>query len=541
MRPSLRALAVTVAFLGGGSLAGGLLGDRVRADADPEDRELRSFNRILAVVEDHYVGKLDSEAMVEEAIQGMVRTLDPHSNYLDRDQYSEMKDDQRGKFYGLGIQINKRGPEAPLTIIAPIDGTPASRAGLQAGDIIYKIEGEETQELTVQQAVRKLKGDKGTKVTITIQRPGDDKPFDVTLVRDEIPTHSVTVAVMLADDVGMVRISNFTSTTSQDLDEAIKKLSTKGMRKLILDLRGNPGGLLEQAVGVSERFVPAGKMVVYTRGRVAGADQDYPASKGVERVELPMVVLVSHNSASASEIVAGAIQDHDRGLIVGETTFGKGLVQRVIQLRNGGALALTTAKYYTPSGRLIQREYADRDDYFLDAEEEDAEGNPVEPTTEGREIRHTDSGRVVYGGGGITPDYVVHSEKFPAIVGKMLRDNLLFDYAVRYVAAHPDLKAAPPADAKFVEEFKAFLVAKKFEYEPAAFDADKDLILRRARAQIARLKWGTDAEALILAESDPQVRKALTLFDEAARLAQEGAAAREQQATRLDAEPEDGR
>lgn len=536
MRPSLRrGLLLAVLFLGGGSLVGGLLGGGANAQADRPQNPIRNFGRILALVEDNYVGKTDSEQLVGSALQGMLRTLDPHSNYLDAESYSEMRDEQRGKFYGLGIQITKRGPDKPLTIIAPIDGTPAQRAGLQPGDVIARIEGEDTIGLTVQQAVRKLKGDRGTKVTVTIQRTGEPDAFDVTLVRDEIPTHSIPVAFLVEPGVGLVRISNFTSTTSTELDEAIAKLRESGMEKLILDLRSNPGGLLEQAVAISERFIPAGKMIVYTRGRVPGSDQDYLARKGAPRIDMPLVVLVNRSSASASEIVSGAIQDHDRGLVVGETTFGKGLVQRVIPLKDGGALALTTAKYYTPSGRLIQRDYSNLEDYF-DPEFDEDEGAPVLEDEGEREVRHTDAGRTVLGGGGITPDYVVHQEKDPILLSRMSRDNLLFDFAVRWVAAHPDLERDFTVGDDVLGELRAFLRSRNFEYDEAAFETNKNLVALRVRAQVARVKWGADAESLVLASGDPVVQKAVTLFDEAKKLAEAGELGRrekERQAAQL--------
>ncbi|HJQ98101.1 MAG TPA: S41 family peptidase [Candidatus Polarisedimenticolaceae bacterium] len=522
-------VVLTVLFLGGGCLIGGLLASHAEVEADKTATQVRTFGRILALVEDNSVGKIESKDMVENAIQGMLHTLDPHSNYLNKEAYSEMKDEQRGSFYGLGIQITKRGPDKPLTILAPIDGTPASKAGLQPGDVISKIEGQDTIDLTVQDAVRKLKGEKGTKVTITIQRPGEENtaPFDVTLFRDEIPTKSIAHAFMLQPNVGLVRISNFTSTTTSELDDAIEALKAKGMTRMILDLRQNPGGLLDQAVGVSSRFIPEGKLVVYTRGRIPGSDQDYTA-KGEERTDVPLVVLVDHSSASASEIVSGCIQDHDRGLVVGATTFGKGLVQRVIPLRDGGALALTTAKYYTPSGRLIQRDYSDLDDYFLDPELEEDGQAALEHTFGNREERKTDSGRIVYGGGGITPDYMVTNDKEPLVLSRMRRENQLFDFAVKYVAGHPNLKPDFAADDAMMKSFREFLSSRKFKMEDGAFDKDKKAIETRLRSQIARVKWGVEAETKVLAEGDAQVQKALTLFEEAAKLAQAGDAGRKQ-------------
>jgi len=520
-RSTRRTVGLTVLFLGGGCLLGGLAPSRVEADADKSSAQVRTFGHILALVEDNSVGKANSEDLVGDAIQGMLHTLDPHSNYLNREAYSEMRDEQRGMFYGLGIQISKRGPDKPLTIIAPIDGTPAARAGLQPGDVIAKIEGQDTNSLTVQDAVRKLKGEKGTKVTITIQRPGEDAGFDVTLLRDEIPTHSIAHAFLVKPTVGLVRISNFTSTTTSELDEAIVKLKTQGMQRLILDLRSNPGGLLDQAVGVASRFIPEGKLVVYTRGRIAGSDQDYTA-KGDQRTTAPLVVLVDHSSASASEIVSGCIQDHDRGLVVGETTFGKGLVQRVYPLRDGGALALTTAKYYTPSGRLIQRDYTDLDDYFLEGELGDDSLVTPGADAPSREVRRTDSGRTVFGGGGITPDYVVKGDKEPLVLSRMRRENLFFDYAVRYAAAHPDAKPDFVVDDAVIKDFQAFVEARQFKYDAAALEAARKTLELRLRSQIARVKWGAEAESKVLAEGDNQIQKALTLFEEAAKLAEAG-------------------
>ncbi len=516
-RSSVRTYGVVVLVLAASCVLGGLVGGPAQAEGESAaDLKRRDFARTLALVEDNYAGKVDSEDLVEDAIQGMLRTLDPHSNFLDRETYSEMKDEQRGKFFGLGIQITKRGPDKPLTIIAPIDGTPASRAGLHAGDIIYKIEGEETMDLTVQQAVRRLKGDKGTKVTITIQRPGDEKPFDVTLIRDEIPTKSIPVAFALQNSVGFIRISNFTATTAKELDAALKRLQEQQVTRLLLDLRGNPGGLLDQAVQVSERFLAPGKLVVYTRGRIAGSDQNYVAQKGVERTDLPLIVLVDHSSASASEIVSGAIQDHDRGLVVGESTFGKGLVQRVIPLSDGvTAVAVTTAKYYTPSGRLIQRDYSDLDDYFLDPETSlPQDDSPAAP----REVWHTDSGRVVYGGGGITPDHIAKAKRASTFLSRLVRENLLFDFAIRYLAAHPGIEGELAVNDSVLEEFRKFLESRKASFTDEDLKNDREDLSLRLRAQVARVRHGAESEIRVLIEGDVQVQKALTLFDEAARL-----------------------
>jgi carboxyl-terminal processing protease len=518
-----------------GGLLGGLLGTGAQADPQKPEDELWTFGRILSLVEDQYVGETDSKELVEDAIDGLLQTLDPHSSYLNPEAFAEMRDEQRGKFSGLGIQITKRGPDKPLTIIAPIDDTPAYRAGLQSGDVISKIEGTATMDLTVHEAVRLLKGDKGTQVTITIDRPGSTEAFEVTIERDDIPIESIRVAHMLQDDVGFVRISNFTSTTADELDLAIERLEQEGMSRLLIDLRGNPGGLLEQAVQVSERFIPAGELVVYTRGRIPGADQDYVAKRGVERVDLPLILLVNNSSASASEIVSGAIQDHDRGLVVGETTFGKGLVQRVIPLRNEGALAVTTAKYYTPSGRLIQRDYSDLEEYYLsraqeeipsDVELEDSEPAVEEAEEEPGEVYFTASGRKVYGGGGIRPDYIVESPKAPTVLIGLLRENLIFDFAVSYVNSHPSLSRDFDLSPAMLADFGKFLQRREHDYDVQEFKEHKDVIGMRLKAQIARVKWDQAAESRAFAEGDPQIQRALELFGEAEELARKGAEGR---------------
>ncbi len=525
-------LLVAVPLLAG-CLLGGLLGDRVRADAQQAEDGLWAFGRILALLEDEYVGETDSERLVESAIDGLLSGLDPHSNYLDIDSFSEMRDEQRGRFHGLGIQITKRGPDKPLTIIAPIDDTPAWRAGLLSGDIIAEIEGEPTIDLTVQQAVRRLKGDKGTKVTVTIERPGLGQPFQVTIERDEIPIQSVRVSYMVSPDTGVVRIGNFNTTTADELDKAIAHLATQGMTRLILDLRSNPGGLLEQAVEVSERFIEPGKLIVYTKGRIPGANQRFEARKTRAHVDMPLIVLVDGSSASASEIVSGAVQDHDRGLVVGETTFGKGLVQRVIPIHAGdaGALAVTTAKYYTPSGRLIQRDYTDIEEYYLaqrdDLDEEDGNLPPTtrretpERSEPEREIFHTVSGRKVFGGGGITPDHIVKTPRPADLWFELNRENLLFDYAVQFVARHPGLEKGFAVDDAMRQEFQAFLREKKFEFTNEGFEAARAEIDLRLRAQIARIKWDQVEEARIRADGDPQIQAALKLFGEAESLRQQ--------------------
>jgi carboxyl-terminal processing protease len=521
MRSAVRSLPLLVlAFLVTGGLVGGLMGNRVLAEPQRPDDELWGFGRALSIIEDQYVGTVDSKKLIEDAIAGMLHELDPHSNYLDAEAFNEMRDEQRGKFSGLGIQITKRGPDKPLTIIAPIDDTPADRAGLLSGDVIARIEGKPTMDMSVQDAVGLLKGDKGTRVTVTIERPGLDEAFDVTLERDDIPIDSIRVAFMVDSNVGLIRISNFTSTTADELDHYVAQLKKEGMTRLLLDLRGNPGGLLDQAVQVAERFIPADKLVVYTRGRIHGSDQDYFAKRGVERIDIPLVLLVDESSASASEIVSGAIQDHDRGLVVGEPTFGKGLVQRVIPLRNGGALALTTAKYYTPSGRLIQRDFTDIDDYFANDAGDDEGEEPVAPPEKGREIRHTDSGRTVYGGGGITPD-VTAGDTTPVPTELALQNALgkkipqfrdaITDYAMSLKGANTVTSTDFAVTDAMREAVWQGMRQRGIEIDRAIYDGAAPLVSRLISYDVARYVFGRPAEQRRIVQDDPMVQRAVEL------------------------------
>jgi len=324
--------------------------DYVDAREDNHYERIKTFAESLSLIKKNYVEEVDEKELVYGAIKGMLSTLDPHSSFLPPEAFKEMKIDTKGEFGGLGIQIGIKNHI--LTIIAPIEDTPAYRAGLKAGDKIIKINGESTKNITLYEAVQKLRGPKGTKVTITILREGVDKPFDVTIVRDIIRIKSVKYKE-IEKGIGYVKITQFQEKTGRELKDALRELKKKGIYSLILDLRNNPGGLLKSAVDVSSQFLPQGKLVVYIKGR-SGEKTEFRTRNGNEYFNAPMVVLVNEGSASASEIVAGALQDWRRALILGTQTFGKGSVQTVIPLSDGSALRLTTARYYTPKGRSIQ-------------------------------------------------------------------------------------------------------------------------------------------------------------------------------------------
>jgi carboxyl-terminal processing protease len=365
----------------------------------------------------------------------------------------------------------------------------------------------------IDEALRRLKGPKGTQVTITVTRPGDEEPLHFTLTRDDIPTYSIRYAFMARPGVGYIKIENFTRTTEREMEEKIQALRREGMTQLVLDLRRNPGGLLEQAVRVSDQFLRKGQMVVYTQGRVRGSDMEYRASGQGRHPDLPIVVLVDKFSASASEIVSDALQDHDRALIVGKPTWGKGLVQTVYPLSQGTALALTTARYYTPSGRLIQRDYNSLEDY-LTYDDKDAE-----PVHAPKDIRQTDSGRPVYGGGGIRPDVIVEHEPTSKFVDLLQRNQVFFNFAVEYNTHNKGLPKSFQVSPEVVDQFAQFLDRRKIAWTPADIEGDRDRLKVEIRQAIVSTLWGMEEGYKVAAEIDRQLQRALELFPEAQHLA----------------------
>jgi carboxyl-terminal processing protease len=312
--------------------------------------ELKTFSEVLTQIQKHYVEEAKTKDLVQGAIRGMLATLDPHSAYMTPEMYKEIQVETKGEFGGVGIQIGIK--ENRLTVIAPIEGTPAQRAGIKAGDFIIKVNDESTKDMTLMDAVQRMRGPKGTKVSLTVQRDGAAEPLSFTLVRDVIKIESVKSKV-LENNIGYVRLSQFQESTGKDLSRVLKQFREQKVQSTILDLRNNPGGLLTSAVEVSEQFIGPGKLIVYIKGR-DGRKDEYVSRLKEQPEDHPMIVLVNEGSASASEIVAGALQDWGRAVVVGNTTFGKGSVQTILPLADGSGLRLTTAKYYTPKGRSIQ-------------------------------------------------------------------------------------------------------------------------------------------------------------------------------------------
>ena len=345
------------------AIAGGLFGGQVLARQDSMTRQYDAFASAVAAIEANYVDEVDVEQLVSRAIGGMLQTLDPHSNYMDARQYARLRERQEGRYYGLGIQISVI--DGGITVNSIFEGSPAYRRGIRRGDVIARIEGENAIGMSSDEAVRLLRGPRGSAVGISVRRDGYEELIDLRVERDEISIATVEAAFMVDGSTGYVRLRDFSETSNDELSRALASLRDAGAARLLLDLRGNPGGPLDQAIKVSNQFLSRGDMIVYTRGRVANSDQDYHARDAGAYTNQPLIVLVNRNSASASEIVAGAIQDHDRGLVIGETTFGKALVQSIYRVSHGAGLALTTARYFTPSGRMIQRPWDTAFDEYL--------------------------------------------------------------------------------------------------------------------------------------------------------------------------------
>ena len=491
-------------------LAGEFWSRKVQATSKPSenlDELLKTYTQVLSLAEENYAESLDVEKTIYDSIRGMLRTLDPHSNFLDPKTYSEFREDQQGNYYGLGILIGIRNFKP--TVISPIPGTPAYRMGIRSGDIIARIEGKPTDGLSVEDIVGKLRGPRGTTVHISVQREGIPELFEFSIVREEIPHHSIPFTFFIRPKVGYLRIDSFTETTESEIDQSLKRLGSD-LEGLVLDLRNNPGGSLEAAIGVADKFLKRNQDVLITKGRIASANHSYPALKGTQGPLYPMVVLINGGSASASEIVAGAIQDHDRGLIVGETSFGKGLVQTAFPLSHGAGLALTTAKWHTPSGRLIQRDYAHKSffDYYYGVPKETA------PT----EVTHTDSGREVYGGGGIAPDVKIEIPPLNKFQTLLLSKSSFFLFVRMYNVNHSAADKSFEVTEAVLTEFRHFLNSNQIEFEEADFQDNLNFIKREIRYEYYLARVGSEEAQKVRLDGDPQIAKALEVLPQAKAL-----------------------
>ena len=512
-----RALFTVVLFFTVCAVVGSLLQRKVGAQSSADESQLRdnlkSFTNVYSLVEENYAEPIDGEkadtAIYDGAIPGMLRVLDPHSNFYDPKAYAKMREDQHGRYYGVGMVIQQQNNK--VYVITPYENTPSYRAGIRPGDIIASVDGKSTDGMASDLVAKALKGPKGTHVQVTMIREGQAKPLAFDLIRDEIPHPSVDLKYEIRPGVGYIHLTQFQETTAQEVIEAINGFGD--LKGLIFDLRGNPGGLLSQAVEVCDHLRTKGQSIVSQRGR-AYPDQNYTATHGNDGKTFPIVVIVNRNSASAAEIVSGALQDHDRALIVGETTFGKGLVQTVYDLADHSmGLALTTYHYYTPSGRLIQRNYSGVSlyDYYYNH----AGAQPSDSTN--REVKLTDGGRTVYGGGGITPDEKVESPKSNHFQDELLGKAVFFHFAAHYLANRTVDKNFQ-VDEPVLVEFKAFLTSQNIPWTEADLNGVMDWLKVSIKEKIVTSQFGQLQGLRTLADWDPTIQKALTYLPEAQAL-----------------------
>lgn len=513
-------VAMALAILLGFGLARGLQAtDSLRAELDV-------FTQVLYLVQNHYVDPPDNEKLIHGAIDGMLKTLDPHTVYLPQKRAEQMDEQFQGEYSGIGVQFEIR--DGAITVLSAIEGTPSYRLGIRAGDRITEIDGKPVPKtVTNDDVFKQLRGPQGSTVLVSIEREGETDPLKFTIERAKIPIESIPYSYMVRPGIGYVRIIRFSQTTGEELEKAIATLKTQGMKSLMIDLRSNSGGLLSQAVDVLDQLVPANKLLVYTRGRIPSANADYKSTERPKMTDLPVVVLIDHGSASASEIVSGAMQDLDRGLVAGTNSFGKGLVQNQLRLSDGSKLLLTIAHYYTPSGRLIQRDYSkydDRDQYALDGY---TQGDvPSDSILATRPKFKTPSGRTVYGGGGIYPDVVVHD---PANLTRpqadMLQKRVFFEFATHWLSQRKNEKftsASWSPSFKLADgdwsSLKGIMENRKVALTDSVWTADRPFMLRQVRAELASATVGQTDRYRILTEDDTQLNAALDLFPRASKL-----------------------
>ncbi len=532
-------------------------GVSVSADYVHEIRKnIEVFGLIYQEISRKYVDPVDPDKFMKAGINGMLETLDPYTVLIEKEDNTQLQIITHGKYGGLGMVISTRDGW-PTVVEQPSDGTPALKSGIREGDRIIEVDGATTKGMKVDEVASRLRGEIGTPVTLKIAREGEPLPLEFHMVRAEITVHDVTYSGIIRDGIGYIKLSRFSKNAGYEVSQAVRDLKGQGMKSVILDLRNNPGGLLEAAVEVSENFVKKGELIVSTKGRSDGSDKEYRSGKDPQAGALPLVVLVNGNSASASEIVAGAVQDLDRGVLIGETTYGKGLVQTVVSLNRDAALKITTAKYYDPSGRCIQKDRPrpeNEDALFADAAESDlldgtAKDEKKAPAPQ--PAFRTKNGRVVYGGGGIKPDLEIIADKLSRFEAALRYKSVAFNYAVAYASKHPNLKQRDFAiDETMLGEFRQFARDKKFSYTSQsemqlaelkktaekegylqdiqgsvtaleqALQREKDddftksagFIRRELEQEIAAKLYGSRAQVEVTFDDDPAIKKAVEVL-----------------------------
>ncbi|GJM61129.1 peptidase S41 [Persicobacter diffluens] len=517
-----------------GLAAGILIGATMAGNESPKNNSLISsihkFSNIVSYIQRDYVDEVDTEDLVETAIAKMLEKLDPHSVYIAAKDLELSKSQLEGKFYGIGIEFNIL--RDTLYVVAPLSGGPSEKLGIRSGDKIVEVDGENVASTGIsnRDVINILRGEKGTKVSVKIYRKNAPELLAFDIIRDKIPQNSVDVSYMVDDEIGYLKVSRFSATTYQEFYEAMKSLKEQGMTKLILDLQGNPGGYMDRAVNMVDEILKDGDMIVYTKGKEKRYNVQYVAKRKGMFEEGKVIVLLDEGSASASEIVSGAIQDNDRGLVIGRRSFGKGLVQMPIPLNDGSELRLTISRYYTPSGRSIQKPYDKEhmEDYYMDRINRYEHGEFFHADS----IKMNDSlkyetahGRIVYGGGGIMPDYFVpldttmHSNYFT----KLFYSNALREYTIKYYEKNQNkLKSMDYQDFKTNFEVSDAMLkdlvktAKELDvaYNEEEFEISKPLIKLRIKAQLARSVWDNEGFFPIFNETNEVFQQALKIMED---------------------------
>ncbi|HPV14592.1 MAG TPA: S41 family peptidase [Candidatus Cloacimonadota bacterium] len=472
--------------------------------------QLSLFTEVLQKLKQYYVTDLNDEELIKAAIIGMLGDTDPHTSYFTAEEFKDFTTSTKGAFGGLGIQIDKNGDY--VTVVSPIEGTPAYRMGITAGDRIIKVDGKNVVGFSTDEAIKHMRGDVGTQVTITISRPGIPEPMDFTIIREIIKIKSVPYFFKLDNGVGYIRITQFNENTTPELREALTGLESQNIKGLILDLRSNPGGLLDQAVDTVNEFIGRDKLVVETKGRVPSSNRQHYTRFSARARNYPIVVLINEASASASEIFAGSLQDWDKALVLGRTSFGKGSVQQLFPLANGNGIKVTTSYYYIKSGRCIHKMLNDK---LLKGKEVSEEEKKEDEAKSHEHIYYTVNGRKVYGGGGITPDIDIQSDLLSNFGIELRRKNAFFNFTVDYLVEHPNLDV--PIDFRvddgMLSSFLTYVQKQNITYTAADLDSTTSFIRSTLTSEFLRKKHGDNEAYKATINQDKQLQAAIDLFD----------------------------